>query len=261
MRQEAFVGFVLGMIRQRQLDHESLDTERWWHSILFVDPDHRGRCLGTALLQRVIDFVDAHDREVELASNYTPYYVFPGPDVDRHADAIELLSATGFKSVNRPVAMDGEFRESAIETDLPEREARFGGRNITVEEIAPRHVPGLLSMLRREFSPDWVRAARTHLRTESWEEVLVAMHAGQVVGWCQWGTIEPGRFGPYGVAETSEVGIVAVLFHRCLQRMREREIRTAGLQWTGLGGATALVYRLMGFETTRQLQIMEYQIP
>lgn len=255
-RDGSIVGFVLGIIQRRPLDVEAVDERTAWISMLFVAPNHRREGIGTALVEHVAAYAASNGRQKLRVGNYLPHYFVPGPPADRDG-TIAFFEALGFETDHEPVAMGGSIESYRIPEDVRDRRATLDAEGVEIRSVTAADVPELLAMLRDHFHPDWVRAARTHLRTNPWSAVLVAVRDDAVIGWCQFGTTEPGRFGPYGVipAERGQ-GIGTVLFHACLARMRERGVRYAWLQWTSPDGSAAEVYRSVGLDVTQQWQVV-----
>ena len=246
------VGFVLGLIQRHPLDVEPIDDHTAWISLLFVAPDHRRAGIGTALVEHVMAYAVERGREQLRVGNYLPHYFVPGPPADR-TPAVAFFASLGFTARQKPVAMGGPIESYRTPASVVDRRETLRNDGVEIRPITAADVPGLIEMLREQFPPDWVRAARTHLQTMPWSNVLVAVRDGAVIGWCQFGTTEPGRFGPYGVIPDERgQGIGTVLFHTCLARMREHGIKYAWLQWTSPDGAAADVYQSVGLEVTRE---------
>ena len=261
--EDRLVGFVLAIVNRVPLDIEAVDRETGYITVFFVHPDYRRQGIGTALVQRAMDFIRSEGAARVSVCGYPRNYFFPGPDVHLYAGAVAMLEKLGFETLYTAIAMHGflgdfdRLSEVALQ-DLERSVLKQHG--VRVHFITVDYVNDLLLMIRAHFNPDWVREARHLLETcgPDCRKLLIAVTEDeQVVGYCQWGGFEPGRFGPYGVRPDMQgKGIGKLLFHTCLNLMHKERVHSIWLMWTGPDGAAANVYRKGGMREYRRWAVM-----
>ncbi len=257
------VGFILALMNRVPLDIEPVDRETGYITVFFIHPDHRRQGIGSALVRRAMDFLRSEGAVQVSVCGYPRNYFFPGPDVHLYAGAVALLEKLGFETLYTAIAMHGFLGDfdRLSEVALQDLERRvLDAHGVRVQLITLDYVKDLLLMIRAHFNPDWVRDARHLLERygPDCRKLLVAVTDDeQVVGYCQWGGFEPGRFGPYGVRpDMRGKGIGKLLFHRCLNLMHKERVHSIWLMWTGPEGAAAAVYRKGGMREYRRWAVM-----
>ncbi len=261
--EEQLVGFILAIVSKVPLDIEAVDRETGYITVFFVHPEYRRQGIGSALLHQALDFIRSEGAVKVRVCGYPRNYFFPGPDVDRYADAIALLEKLGFETIYTAIAMHGflgDF-ERLPEAELQRLERRVSDRHgIRVQFVTPDYVKDLLLMVRTYFDPDWVREVRHLLEVHGPDcrKLLIAVTGDhQVVGYCQWGGHEPGRFGPYGVRpDMRGKSVGKLLFHRCLNLMHKERVHSIWLMWAEPEAVAAEVYRQGGMTEYRRWAVM-----
>ena len=257
------VGFILAIVSKVSLDVEPVDTSTGYITVFFVHPDYRRQGIGTALVNRALDFVRSQGATRVGVCGYPRHYFFPGPDVELYEGAVELLSKLGFETRYTALALHGYLGDFDMlaEDELQALERRIlEEHGIRVQFIEVDYVKDTLLMIREHFSPDWVREARALLEKygPDCRRMLVAIRGEhEVVGYCQWEGHEPGRFGPYGVRpDVQGRGIGKLLFHKCLNLMHKERVHSIWLLWADLGGVAAQVYQRGGMREFRRWAVM-----
>jgi GNAT superfamily N-acetyltransferase len=248
-------GKVLGFI------HSPADGATAFVNAIFVDPQHRGNGIGTALLQRALD---AHRRAGRRAMRVSggPRYVFPGVDVEAYGKAIEFFRKNGFIELNRDsIAMGRSFVGYRIPEQVLEAERRLIDEGIYVKHLEPRYILSMFRFLNGSF-PDWAEVARDTLERhpKDLDLFVIALRGEEVVGYCQCATdglLE--HFGPFGVGEAMRGrGVGTVIFHRCLQMIQAKGCRNVWFAWGG--GRNCSFYTRHGMAVTRRFAVMEMNL-
>jgi mycothiol synthase len=257
------VGFVLAIVSKVSLDIEPIDRDTGFITVFFVHPEYRRQGIGTALVNRALDFIVSQGATRAQVCGYSRNYFFPGPDVELYSGATELLNKLGFNTLYSAIAMHGYLGDFQMlsEGELQKLEERIlADCDVRVQFIELDYVKDTLLMIRKHFNPDWVREARRLLEKygPTCRRMLIALQNGkEVVGYCQWEGHEPGRFGPYGVRpDLRGKSIGKLLFHRCLNLMHKERVHSIWLMWADLGGVAAQVYRRGGMSEYRRWAVM-----
>lgn len=227
-------------------------------NVIFVDPDHRGRGIGTGLLQSALDAHRKAGRRSVLVSG-GPRYFFPGIDVEAYGRAIDFFRKNGFTELNRDsVAMGRSLVGYQIPGQVLKAEKGLEEEGIFVRHLEPRHLLGLRLFLRDNF-PAWEEVARETIERHPRELdlIVVALRWGEVVGYCQCasdGLLE--HFGPFGVREDMRgKGIGAVMFHKCLHWIQAKGCKNVWFAWGG--GRNYSFYARHGMAATRRFATMK----
>lgn len=234
-----------------------------WLVAFAVAPGQRRAGLGRALLTAGLSHLQARGCHEAICSSYSPAYIWPGPDVEAHADALRLLSALGFTAVEEVVAMECLLHNLP---PLPTADrARLLGEGFTLTKMAPRWIVPTGVFIERHFSMDWAAAVRRAIRAGiPADHIRLAVRGDEVAGFALWGAYDdtPDRFGPFGVdAGLRGRGLGSVLLHDALDAMAQAGRRTAWFLWTEPEGPAYRVYRRAGFEVTRRFAIMRRHLP
>jgi GNAT superfamily N-acetyltransferase len=255
------VGLCLCLIRRVPLERSDLQPDLGWITAFGVRPTSRGRGAGTALIDAARHwFADAGRRSVSIAA-YVPSYFVPGVDVSAYAEGLAFLTARGWIEVDRPISMDANLVNLDVEPHL-RRQPELVERGVEIRSLQVHEVPLLMAMLQAHMPHDWVRHARDILVDVSrglagWDQFTVAVHGGEMVGYCQF---EGEHFGPFGVVEEwQSQGIGTVLLARCLQAMQRRGLHGAWVLWTSDRTAEH-VYGRFGFQPTRRFAVLRLDL-
>jgi GNAT superfamily N-acetyltransferase len=255
------VGFCLCVIRRVPLERGDLEPGRGWITALGVDPAWRRQGVGARLLDRALTLFREAGRQEALVAPYTPNYFVPGVDEAYYADGLSFLQKRGFEVISRPVSMDANLVRLDLSW-LPEREARLLKDGVVVRGLEPCQIPDLLGLLQTHMPADWVRHAREVLTDATkgqaaYDQFIVAVRAGEVVGCCQF---EGEHFGPFGVrADSQGKGIGTVLLARCVETMRRKGLHNAWVLWTSDETAEH-VYSRFGFRATRRFAVLRKRL-
>ncbi len=229
-----------------------------WIVAFAVDPSRRREGIGRALVAAGFGHLRTRACTQAICSSYAPGYFWPGPDVEAHAGAVELLKGFGFATVEEVVAM--ECRLPATNPPAESARSRLAAEGFWLGEMAPGRVVPAGRFIERHFSPDWAEAVRHAVRTGvPAQQIRIAARGDEVVGFALWGAYDdsPDRFGPFGVDPALRGrGLGSCLLHDALHAMAQAGRRTAWFLWTEPDGAAFRLYRRAGFAVTRRFAMM-----
>ncbi|MGB2571087.1 GNAT family N-acetyltransferase [Micromonospora citrea] len=224
---EELLGVLIGSL-------SAVDPRLGHVDLVAVEPGHRRRGVGRALLsgaeQRLAGLGAA---EVLLAGN-PPYYGWPGIDV-RYTPAVCLALAAGYRqdrtawNMTADLSYDGS---PALRTTEPAM-ARLAGRGISVRRAEPADLPALAAFARSTFGGSWDGELAGSVGRDD-AGCHLAERDGEIMGFAAWGSSRPSWFGPMGTAPAAAgSGIGGVLLRRCLADQRAAGITAAQIGWVG----------------------------
>jgi ribosomal protein S18 acetylase RimI-like enzyme len=218
---------------------------------LGVLPAARGQGVGTGLLGAALAFLRA--RACATVSAAAHEYYAAGIDREAYAPGIAFLQRRGFREVGEAVAMGRRLYDLAWPDAVRAAAARLEGEGVRVRAVRPEDAYPLAVYFREEF-PAWAEFFTRKLDGgHPAEEIVVATHAGRVVGYCQ--HLDSDHVGPFGVARDHRGrGIGSVMLYRLLEGMRARGYRFA---WFGETGRARPYYERAGFEVTRRYALLQ----
>ncbi|MFG1775056.1 GNAT family N-acetyltransferase [Micromonospora sp. NPDC049048] len=202
--------------------------------LVAVDPAHRRRGVGRALLsyaERTLAGLGAV--EVLLAGN-PPYYAWPGIDV-RYTPAICAALALGYRQDRTAWNMTADLSYDGSPALRPTEpaEARLAGQGVTVRRAAAGDLPALAEFARATFGGAWDAELAGSVGREG-AGCHLAERDGTVLGFAAYGSSRPSWFGPMGTAPAAEgSGIGGVLLRRCLRDQRAAGVTAAQIGWVG----------------------------
>lgn len=247
------VGFLRAIIRRWPNDRVGVEPDFGYLPVMAVDPDHRRRGAGAALLRAGLEYFKAHGRKRVWVCGNTgsaPGYVFPGVDKDRYADALALFLKHGFVVDHEPVGMLGEIVDFDVEGHRAKAWAKGG--DVVVETLTPERVLDFFVFLAAAFPGDWNIAARNHVRAGRLGDILIARVDGAIAGYCQW---DGEHFGPFGVAESARnKSVGSKLFVEAVKRIRDNDGRTVWFNWADPDAAR--FYERYGLHAVRHYAIL-----
>lgn len=217
----AVVGVVLGSTGYGDASVGHVD-------LVAVDPAHRRRGIGRALLDRVSSALGSFGASSVALVGNAPVYAWPGIDV-RYTAAICLAEASGFTRTDIAWNMTADLGAgSPALAPTAEAEARLASAGVAVRRAVPADVPGLVEFAVSHFGPGWgVEIAGSR-------GIHYAVRDGEVLGFACWGSSRPSYFGPMGTAPAARgLGVGGVLLRRCLREQQASGLAAAQIGWVG----------------------------
>jgi len=259
--EDKIAGFVLCLTLRHPIENVGLLEERGFISAFGVLPEMRRRGIGRALFEQAERwFAEKKRREIVIAP-YPPNYFIPGVDKNHYAPAVSFLQNLGYEEFTDAIAMDAAIGQFELPKKIREKEKTLAAEGIKIEPLSVQKLVQFLIFMEKTMPGDWVQAARDRLREIAdhalFDAVWLAIHGGEIVGYCQF---DGEHFGPFGVADTHQGrGIGTVLLAKTLLQMRKSGHHSAYVLWTGERAAQG-VYAALGFQITRRFGLFRKQI-
>lgn len=262
---DRLAGFVLGICGEGVSFPTRVEGTRAWILAMAVDEPVRGCGTGTALLDELeTRFRQAGKSEVWMAS-YPTAYLVPGIDESAYPGGLGFFQSRGYQVAYRALAMDASLWPFSLSPDVTQYVERkmlaLASQGVAVHAYHSRWLIPFRRFLRQALPWDWEmealrNLARCHDGRFSPEQILLAIHEGQVVGYCQF---EGAHFGPFGVvAGYQRLGIGTVLLARALASISRQGQHSAWVLWTG--GDAARLYARFGFEVRRRFAVLHHTL-
>jgi mycothiol synthase len=258
---ECMIGFILGICGEGIHYPERPAGEKAWILSMAVETQHRGRGVGTALLEALESrFHGSGRREVWMAS-YPTAYIVPGVDERAYPQGVAFFRRHGYQVAYRALAMDASLWPPRFPEEAGTKEQQLATEGVTFHPYSSRWLTPFRAFLRSQVPWDWERLALRNLSrigegTFSPEMFVLAVSEGDVVGYCQH---EGEHFGPFGVAQGFQGrGIGSVLLARGLRSMTQQGLHGAWVLWTG--EEAARLYARFGFKVSRRFAVLHKQI-
>jgi len=251
------VGFAYGTKRRVHCPAAGLQPDNGWIVAMGVCPTHRRKGHGTKLVQAVeAELQERGAKTIDLGP-YATNYIFPGVDKKNYASAIEFFQSLGYTEKSECASMDINLREYQTPAKYLERQAKLEADGYSFGHFKMEDCLPLFDFLEKHF-PYWKpNLLENILRGRGEETIQLARDpSGQVVGFAMRamdGT--PGRFGPFGIAPTTQgAGLGAILFHNLVRDMVHRRIFYTWFLWTG--GRNLDIYATWGMKIYRTYAMM-----
>ncbi len=197
--------------------------------LLAVDPAHRRRGVGTALLDALADGLGQRGATVLRLGEGAPVYLTPGVDL-RNRAGLAFATASGFRATGESVDLGVDLDTADLATEADED--RLRARGVTVRRAAGDDRPGLGRLLDAEW-PGWHPEVDRSLAHDP-AAVHLAVRDGAVLGFAAHSASHAGLgwFGPMGTAPAARgLGVGAVLLRRCLADLRDAGHARATIAW------------------------------
>ena len=259
------VGYALSVARQVPVEGVMSDPDRGYLWLMGVVPEARGQGVGSALLDRVEEYLRSQEKQVCLASAYSPGYFTPGVDFEAYPEGLRFLTARGYQEVARPIAMETSLWDLDVPPWVAEIERRRKAEGVRISRTAWMDAVKVLDFARTEFGPDWARYAREsmlrQLDGDQRTNLSVAWEGSgddaRILGFAHF---DGERFGPIGVARSERGrGIGQLLLFDALAQQRERGHRVSWFLWSDDRTADRL-YKHAGFRVVRRFALLRKEL-
>ncbi|MBR1586046.1 MAG: GNAT family N-acetyltransferase [Clostridia bacterium] len=257
---------------------------------LLVQRDHRGRGVGTALLNALSARMKARGAQTLYISSTNPVNLdwrIPGtpghdhnnaPGLDTACQGCGFFPKRGFAVRYQEVAMYMDLSAYRMDASIPALQSKLAAEGIVTGPYDPAWNCGFDSMCDRVGSDYWRDVLRTEI--DAWKQgrpnqdarmwadgippqgprtLLTAVHQGQIVGFT--GPVDlqqSGRGWFTGICTDPTYerrGIATVLFNLLMQAFVEEGARFTTL-FTGLDNHARRVYERAGLRPVRQFALM-----
>lgn len=262
---ERLVGAMYTVRRLLPMHQTELEPDHAWIPWFFVAPTHRGKGIGSRLLEESVEFARSNGRKNLFFSSYAPNYILPGIDEKTYPEGYPFLLKHGFAVQYSPVAMDYSLVGFEIPDDVKRLKQQRISEGYIFRQAEDRDLYEAIQLATNVFNPDWGRAIREGIpQGLPLSQILIARDPeGKLVGFCLHGGYEGvrERFGPFGVDPNQQgTGLGKILLYDCLAQMRAMSLHGAWFLWTGLTSAAGHLYKRVGFEVSRQFHVMKKSI-
>jgi mycothiol synthase len=199
--------------------------------LLLVDPELRGRRLGTRLMDELEARLVAAGVAELWVGRLAPNYLWPGLD-PRDTAALCLFERRGYAragdAVNMSVALAGRPWWT------PADDERLTASGWALRRGQPGDEPSLSAWVREHFGELWVWEARAALAATQ-PAVFLVVRGAQIGGFaCHSVSGLPGTFGPTGTDPALRgAGLGKALLLRCLADLQEQGFAEVEIGWVG----------------------------
>lgn len=218
------VGFAISSVRRTPNDGRGYELDRGWITVFMVHPEHRRKGIGTALVQKCVDFLKSKGRSTVYVCGLTgssPKYFFPGVDINAYPDAVKLLEGQGFMTTHLAHHMERTLADYVYPADVKAIEDNLRAEGITVQMLKYGEDKDLLEFLWHNFPGDWYRHVDIVMSggPENHKRFFTAKQNGKIVGYCHY---EESHFGPFLVRfDLRSKNIGTLIFHKCVQYIKD----------------------------------------
>ena len=217
-----------------------MDPKRGWIQVLLVDSAHRGKGIGTTLLERAeADLKGNGVEEMQLGGD--PFHYFSGIP-DQYKDAQKWAEKHGY---TKRVDTYDLINHLDKKYDLPV------DNSVAFSILKKEEEADLISFLERCFPGRWVYETMKYFEMNGdGREFVVVKKKGQIIGFCRindshspfiaqnvyWSPLfeqEVGGIGPLGIdANEQKQGYGLAIVQAAMAYLQQRNIETIIIDWT-----------------------------
>lgn len=237
--QDHVIGFVVAKRWQETIDVK-MDPKRGWIQVLLIDSTHRGKGLGTTLLERAEEQLKGNGVE-EMQLGGDPFHYFSGIP-DQYKDAKKLAEKHGY---TKRVDTYDLINHLDKKYDLPV------DNSVAFSILKKEEEDDLISFLERCFPGRWVYETKKYFEMNGdGREFVVVKKKGQIIGFCRindshspfiaqnvyWSPLfeqDVGGIGPLGIdANEQKQGYGLAIVQAAIAYLQERNTETIIIDWT-----------------------------
>lgn len=237
--QDHVMGFVVAKRWQEEIDVK-MDPKRGWIQVLLVDSAHRGKGIGTTLLERAEAHLKGNGVE-ELQLCGDPFHYFSGIP-DQYKGAQKWAEKQDY---TKRVDTYDMINHLDKKYDLP------ADKSVEFSILKKEEEADLISFLERCFPGRWVYETLKYFEMNGdGREFVVVKKNGQIIGFCRindshspfiaqnvyWSPLfeqEVGGIGPLGIdANEQKQGYGLAIVQAAMAFLQDRNIETIIIDWT-----------------------------
>lgn len=212
-------------------------TSGKWLRVLAVDPKHRARGVGTALVERCEEAIRAHAPCVRLLDQ-PGNYLAPGIDV-RNRETIEWFERRGYKTLGSACNLVVDLTDNALISSerLAKRKEELARRGFVVDRLGASCVQSLTRRVVQAFSSGWAyQVRRASAMVPSGVHVATVRDTGEFAGF----SVRDGNnqglgwFGPMGTfPEFRGNGVGGALLLQTMLDVQKQGHKSCEVAWIG----------------------------
>ncbi|KAA0965499.1 GNAT family N-acetyltransferase [Sporosarcina sp. ANT_H38] len=233
------IGFVVAKRWQEQIDVK-MESKRGWIQVLLVDSAHRGKGMGTLLLERVEAHLKGNGVE-EMQLGGDPFHYFSGIP-NQYKEAQKWVEQHGYA---KRIDTYDLINHLDMKYDLP------ADNSIAFSILKKEEEADLILFLERCFPGRWVYETMKYFEMNGdGREFVVVKKKGQIIGFCRindshspfiaqnvyWSPLfeqEVGGIGPLGIdVNEQKQGYGLGIVQAAIAYLQERNIKTIIIDWT-----------------------------
>ncbi|MBQ6858752.1 MAG: GNAT family N-acetyltransferase [Clostridia bacterium] len=275
LEKNAVIGFIAGCVKTQFLPGQTSANTPGYLSVLMVDPAHRGRGVGSALLHQLEARMRDLGKTLLAITSTCPInldWIIPGtpghehnnmPGADLLCSGYGFLQRRGFAERVREVAMYLDLAEYRKSPEIEEKRAALAAQGIIAGLYDPALGSSFDGMCDRVGSEYWRQVLRDEIASAHPRPILAAVHEGNMVGFT--GPVdrqENGRGWFTGICTDplyEKRGIASVLFNDLMGEFIRVGAAYSTL-FTGTENHAQRLYLKTGFRAARQFAIMHKQL-
>jgi mycothiol synthase len=258
------VGYLQAIVSRTAVGIYPADQAQGWITVFFVSPAYRRFGIGRKLILAGLEFLRQHGCRAVSCNGYSPFYAFPGVDVE-YAGALALLEGVGFQVLNEPVAMELSLKNVTTPALVAERRSGLATAGIVARPFELSDTLPLLAFVGAQF-PYWHQCLIDGLQLDRDRVFVACRGADEFLGFAQWENPQTdppdgaiGRFGPFGVhADWRGKGLGSVMFYSLIEHLRAEGASRIWFGWAG--GRNLVFYTRVGCRITRQYRMFGLEL-
>lgn len=272
---DSVISFIAGCVKTQFLPGQTSANTPGYLSVLMVDPAHRGRGVGSALLDHFEMRMRELGKTLLAITSTCPInldWIIPGtpghehnnmPGADLFCEGYGFLQRRGFAERVREVAMYLNLSDYRKSPEIEEKRAALAAEGIIAGLYNPALGCDFDGMCDRVGSEYWRQVLRDELACDHPRPILAAVHEGKMVGFT--GPVdrqENGRGWFTGICTDplyEKRGIASVLFNDLMGEFIRVGAAYSTL-FTGTENHAQHLYLKTGFRAARQFAIMHKQL-
>ena len=268
---EKTVGFANGIVKKEFLPGETAGNTPGYPTMIIVDPEYRGKGIGSLLLSRLEQFFKTNGKTKSQSIFFNPVkleWYIPGtdrhehnnsPGVDAETPALDFMKKNGYLAQAEQVSYHLDLAGFHMSPATVARQAELLQKGIYTGYYNPKEHFGFEELFDDLGNGDWKKGILDNISKEAPDPVIVAADHGKICGFT--GPIraeESGRGFFVGIGTHSQYrggGIMTVLFELLMEGFKTAGARYSTL-FTGTTNPARKIYQRTGFQIARYWSVM-----